>query len=84
MAVLGAAGHVTWSLTNSALLRNSAGRSGGAFAFMVPFQGVLCQHCRMQDNAAGLLGGALFSTAKEFCMATSNHQVSMLGAVSHM
>jgi hypothetical protein len=35
----------------------------------------------MQDNTAGLLGGALFSTAKEFCMATSDHQVSMLGVV---
>lgn len=82
MAVLGAGRQVTWSLTNAALLRNSASGSGGALAFTVPVQGVVCQHCILQDNTARLLGGALFSTAKELCVASRKQQVGVHGAVS--
>jgi hypothetical protein len=72
---MGAGQRIVWSLTNAALVRNSAGGSGGALAFTVTVQGVLCQHCHLQGNTAGLLGGALFSTAKELCVASRNQQV---------
>lgn len=81
MAVLGAGRHIVWSLRNAALLRNSAIGSGGALAFTVPVQGILCQHCHLQGNTAGLLGGALFSTSKGLCAASRNQQVGMHGAV---
>lgn len=80
VAVLGAQQKISWSLSNASLLRNSAGGSGGALAFTVPLQGVVCQHCKLQGNTAGLLGGALFSTTKDLCVA-SRGQVSMPGAV---
>lgn len=77
MAVLGAGRQVAWSLSNAALERNLVNGSGGALAFSVSVQGTLCQDCRLQENTAGLLGGALFSTAKEFCVANKSQQVSM-------
>ena len=80
MVVLGTIGDITWSLSDAELLRNSANGSGGALAFTLPVQGTVCQHCRLQGNTAGLLGGALFSTAKAFCVRTSNQQVGKCGA----
>jgi len=84
VAVLGVDQHVTWSLSRASLLRNSAAGSGGALAFTVPVQGVLCQHCILHDNKAGLLGGALFSTARELCMSRRNQQVSMGGPLDRL
>lgn len=77
VAVLGTNQQVTWSLTNAALLRNSAAGSGGALALTVPVQGSLCQNCRLQGNTAGLLGGAVSSTAKALCVAGSKQQVGV-------
>jgi len=81
VAVLGAQQQVTWSLADAVLQGNSAGGSGGALAFTVPLRGTLCQQCSLEGNTAGLLGGALFSAAKELCAGSSNREVSMPGAV---
>jgi hypothetical protein len=78
VAVLGAEQQVKWSIFNALLLHNSADGFGGALAFTVPVQGVLCQHCVLQGNTAGSLGGALFSAAKELCGTSSTQQVSVL------